>query len=203
MVCNLSQERPNFRIVEGSEDSIDFEELKKDYLNPNICVDDILAKHGITRKKYLRLRRKLVEDTGVPVKPFKVHGKPQIRGIMEHITQDPLSQKYRVAKYFNGILRHYGRYKTLEEAVYVRDLMEENNWDVDFYENSIKPHYFKNRQDEEKDEVYMEFKSDYLNGVPMNVLLKKYGLSKYRYHQLSTSLKHEYGLSRKPLRVRT
>lgn len=197
-------DRPNFRIIDGDKwnSHVDFEELKKDYLNPDVYVGDILAKHNISRGEYYRLRKRLVEETGIPIKPSNLKGGSPIINVTQYITQDPLTQKYRVAKYVGGILRHYGRYKTLEEAIRVRDVLIEENWDYSFYEEKIKPHYFHARQHEKKDDVLADFKKDYLEGMSIKELMKKYGLSKYHYYQLSTSIKHELGLTRKPIKVR-
>jgi len=193
-----------FRIVEGDQwnSDVDFEQLKLDYLNPDLLVNDILKKHNISRGEYYRLRGRIVEETGVPIKPSSLRGGCAIVGIAKHISQDPLSQKYRVAKYLNGMLKHFGRYKTLEEAIRVRDVMIDHDWDYDWYLENIKPHYFHARQHEKMTDVMADFKKDYMSGMTMHELMKKYGLSTYNYTQLSTSIKHEMGLTRKPVRVK-
>ena len=200
MVCSMS--RPNFRFVEDTTPKVDMDELIKDYLNPNISVDDILKKHHISKNEYLRLRPQLVEKTGESRKPSYHGGKSTIKDVAKHITQDPLSKKYRVQKTINGVLKHFGRYETLEEAMRVRNVLMDMNWDREFYLKHIKPHYFKKFPHLNKSEVMSEFEEDYLSGMFGKDLMEKYGLSPYRYANLSISIKHKYGLSRKPQKVR-
>ena len=191
----------NFKIVEGSYGTdVDFEQLKKDYLNPNVYVDDILKKHNISRREYRNLKARLAEETGVSRKPSNLRGHSSFIGVVKYISQDPLTQKYRVAKFVDGVLRHFGRYESLEDAINVRNKLAKNNWDWEYYINKIKPHYFSTKLDEKEDDVMNEFRKDYLNGMPVHELMSKYGLTKHRYYQLSTSIKHETGLLRKPTR---
>ena len=194
--------RPNFRFVEDTTPRVDMDELIKDYLNPLTSVDDILRKHNLSRNEYLRLRPQLVEKTGEPRKLSFHGGKSTIKDVSKHITQDPLSQKYRVQKTINGVLKHFGRYDTLEEATRVRDVLMDMNWDREFYFNYIKPHYFKRFPTSRRDEVLCNFERDFLNGMSVKELRGKYGLSPYHYNNLSTSIKHKYGLSRKPQKVK-
>lgn len=65
----------NFKIVENHDDGVDYEELKKDYLNPNMAVKHICKKWNITRKQYNKYRKDLVKDTGVPRKVSKFVGR--------------------------------------------------------------------------------------------------------------------------------
>lgn len=194
----------NFRIVEGEqEDGIDFNQLKKDYLDEDISVGEMVRKHGLSRKRYYKYyHKRLVKETGYDIKPNKMCKNSQINKVLKYITQDPLTGTYRVAKYVDGKLLHFGGYKTLEEAVRVRDVMADHNWDKEFYEKHIKPHYFTSYNLEDEDEVFAQYKEDYLNGMTIKELMEKYGISKYRYCMLSASINHEYGLSRKPVRVK-
>ena len=189
--------RPNFRIVEGgSQIDVDMDELKKDYMDSTMSVDMILKKHNITRSKYYKLKPKIVEATGEPVKPSRFGGNPVFIDVGKYITQDPFSKKYRVAKYIDGMLKHFGRYKTFEEAKQVRDIMIEHEWDWKFYWENIRPKYHTGYISED---IFPDFERDFLDGMSIKDLQKKYGLSDYHYSNLATSVKHKYGLSRKPM----
>ena len=193
----------NFRIVEGNkrENNIDFEQLKLDYLDPKCTVAQLLKKHNITLGEYYRQKERIVEETGVPIKPFQGKKSPFIQ-CKQYITQDPLSKKYRVAKMVKGILKHFGRYNTLQEAVRVRDVLIDHNWDYDYYLKNIKPHYFKEFPLSSRDDVMDDFEKDYLDGMTGRELCEKYGLSRHHYRNLSTSIKHKHGLLKKPMKVR-
>lgn len=195
-----------FKIVDGNYDDldgIDYESLKKDYLDPEVTVESICEKHSITRRRFYRIKKQLVEDTGVARKPTTHRGIGVLKRISANITQDSKTKKFRVAKFVDGKLLHFGGYTALQEAVEVRNIMEEHDWDIDYYHKHIKPSFFKKRMDEPKDKVYEDFVNDYLKGETMNTLLEKYGITKYRYHQLATSIKHEFGIFRKPQLVKT
>lgn len=196
----MAEDKPTFRVLEGNEweDKLDYEQLKVDYLNPQMTVDDILKKHDISKGEYYRQRKRIAEETGVPCKPSTYGGKPKIHNSDEYITYDDLAQKFRVAKYINGVLRHYGRYKTLEEAQRVRDVMIDHDWDWQFYWEKIKPSFFTNFPLNSREEVMDDFEKDYLDGMTGRELKKKYGLSNHYLNTLSTSIKHKHGLMRKP-----
>ena len=196
------KQKPNFRVVEGEiHPDVDFEELKKDYLDSEMYVDDLLKKHNISLREYHRLRKRLVEETGVPVKISNANKCSCVSNVEKHISQDPLTLKYRVGKWIDGKFVRFGWYKTLDDAIRVRNVMMDHDWDKDYYIENIKPHYFTAMSDCDENTMMSEFKSDFMDGVPISTLLKKYGLTKYRYHQLASSVKLEYGLTRKPRRI--
>ena len=198
MVFNLV----NFRWVDDTTPKVDMDQLKQDYLNPDCSVKDILKKHNISRNEYYRLRRIIVDETGVLAKPSNFGGKPHIFDVSRYISQDPLTLKYRVGKYIKGVLKHYGRYSTLEEAIKVRDDLIEHDWDWEYYLENIKPHCFTKYEGDRVEEIMDDFEKDFLDGMSMVDLREKYGLSKHYYFTLSTSIKHKHGLSRKPTRVK-
>ena len=61
--------RPNFRIIEGYEPDVDYEEFKKDFLNPYILVDELREKYGISPRKYNEYRARVLKETGLWRKP--------------------------------------------------------------------------------------------------------------------------------------
>lgn len=65
----------NFNIVENYDDGVDYEELKKDYLNPEMAVVHICEKWNISRKQYTKYRKDIVKDTGVHTKPSIYRGR--------------------------------------------------------------------------------------------------------------------------------
>jgi len=195
----------NFRIIDGDkwESDIDFEQLKLDYLNPKITVPQLIKKHNITRGEYQRQRKRIVEETGVPRKPSTHGGRLKTYNSEDNITYDSLAKKFRVSKYINGMLRHFGRYDTLQEAERVRNVMVDHDWDWDFYWDNIRPSCFTNFPLNSRKEVMSNFEKDYLDGMTGKNLIKKYGLTPYHLATLSESIKHKYGLMRKPQKVRT
>lgn len=199
------KDKPTFRIVENDNEPPkveDMDQLILDYLNPKISLDQILIKHKLSRNEYQKLKPSIVEVTRIPRKPSYHGGKPPIKDVSRYISQDSLSQKWRVAKYIKGMLRHFGRYDTFEEAERVRDVMADNDWDWEYYWENIRPHCFTEFPTNSREDIIDDFEKDYLDGMTGEKLRKKYGVSPYYYNNLSISIKHKYGLSRKPTKVK-
>ena len=126
----------NFRIVDGTyeyDDEIDFESLAKDYSDPNVTVDEMCKKHDISRKRYYRLHKRLIEMTGLKRKATNRNGGYYINRVNRHISFDKRTRKYRISKFVDGKLLRFGNYDTFEEAVKVRDDMIEHNWDFGYF----------------------------------------------------------------------
>ena len=193
----MKKERPNFVIVENYDEDIDLEAMAKDYLDPSVSIPKLCKKYGISRKKYYSLKKHLVDMTGVEYKASYWGG----RGVsnFEHIYETD-SGHFKITKFIDGKSYHFGQYDSLDEAVLVRDDLIAHDWDRDYYLKNIKRRYFESSGDPWK-ETFKKFKKDYLDGMTVSELQKKYGLSNYRYYSLSASLRKEYGLSRKPMRT--
>ena len=192
------KQKVNFRIVEGvSQPDVDFEELKKDYLNKDMYVDDILKKHGISRREYRRLRKKLVEETGEPVKKSNSNKYSVSTTGEKYIYRDPLSHHFKVKKFIDGRTVHYGTYKSLDDAVKVRNVLVDHKWDWDFYVQTIMPRFAKKSTVGIGNDMD-SFKSDFAKGMSVKSLTEKYGITHHHYQKLAIIVKHELGLTRKP-----
>lgn len=188
----------SFRIVENPAPRVDMEELKKDYLNPMMDVDDICKKHDISRNYYLKLRKDVVKETGVSRKPTKVGARDIKYNKSKNISRNPFSGKYRVTHFQKGKARFFGNYDTFEIAEEVRDLLIEHNWSRDYYRAVIRPKYNPSLDLSTPD----GFEEDFCDpSVSMDDLKKKYGLSQYQYRMISSVVKQKYGLFRKPRKV--
>ena len=194
------KQKPNFRIVEGvSQPEVDFEELKKDYLNRDMYVDDILKKHNISRREYTRLRKRLVEETGEPSKKSNSNKLPNSNTNEKHISKDLLSGHYKVTKWIGDRTVHFGTYKSLIDAVKVRNVMVEHNWDWDYYIKNIRP-FYANKIEVGIGKDMDSFKSDFVGGMSVKNLMEKYDITLNHYQKLAILIKHELGLTRKPRR---
>jgi hypothetical protein len=105
-----------------------------------------------------------------------------------------LSGKYRLTRFRKGKSYYYGDYKTLEEAKEVRGLLIEHNWSNSYYENVIKPKYHPKFDSTSP----KGFEEDFLGGMSVANLRKKYSLTNYRYNMIAKSIKQKYNLVRKP-----
>ena len=192
--------RPNFRIVENPIVNLDWEQFKKDYLNPHLKVKDICEKHDISQRRYNTLKKRLVEETGVAHKPSCFNGRGGVEfDKNKHIYKDESINKYRVSVYRNCKTSFFGNYDTFEEAVEVRDALIEHDWDKEYYRKVIKPKYHPSVDVTEPN----GFEEDYLSGkLSVKELRKKYGLSVYQYYMISNPIKQKLGIYRKPIKVR-
>ena len=184
----------NFRIVENYTDDIDFDELVKDYLDPTMTLDDICRKHDISRNKYYQFKKRIVEETGVEIKPCIIGRRVDDDKDNRYIYKIDTSDRYRVVKTLNQKTHYFGVYDDYETAEEVRDLLIAHDWDVDYYLNEIKPKYHPTIPLE----IPFGFEDDYLK-MPVDKLRKKYGLSEYQFCLISMSLKSKLGITRKPM----
>ena len=94
----------NFRIVENYTDNIDFDELVKDYLDPTMTLDDICRKHDISRNKYYQVKKRIVEETGVEIKPCMIGRRVDEDKNQRYIYKVDKGEKYRIIKTIKKIL---------------------------------------------------------------------------------------------------
>ena len=188
------KKRPNFVIVENADDDIDWDELKNDYLNPHMSIKDICDKHRISRKKYYTYSKELAEETGIPFKPTAKNNRLLEYNENKHIYYVELTGKYRLTRFRKKKTHYYGDYDSLEEAKEVRNLLMEHNWDDSYYENVIKPKYHP-KIDKSSPKGFEE---DFLDGMSVKNLKKKYSLTDYRYYLIAKSVRQKFGLIRKP-----
>ena len=114
--------RPNFRIIEGEYEDIDYESFKKDYMNQFVHKSEILKKYGLKHNRYLKYGRRVYEETGFKRKSGVPYPKD-----MTNIRRAGHG-KYSIYKVVNGKKLFYGTYDTVEEARKVRNFLIEHNW---------------------------------------------------------------------------
>lgn len=90
-------------------------------LREGMTINDALIKHELTFKQAC--------DT---LHGYRIRRKKQPNNHCDSFTKEKYitynRKKYLVRKNTNGKERYYGRYTTLEEAVIVRDYLEEHGW---------------------------------------------------------------------------
>lgn len=192
--------RPNFRIIESHKDYSDiYEDFKKDYLSKEITVPEILEKYNISQNAYYRIKEEVAEETGVNSKPTGNCIATKWKYETRYIEQLKSTGKYRVSKFINGYHKHFGLYNDLKTAIYVRDTLEKNNWSDEAYEKlKWKIHEVDESTRQTIDEIYPEFKKDFMEGHTIKYLMGKYGLTRYKYSVISRLIRSEMGIMRKP-----
>ena len=113
--------RPNFRVIEGVYEDIDYEAFKEDYLNMFIPKSEILKKYDLTHNRYLKYGRRVYEETG-----FKRHS--GVPAINKNSNIRLTGRKYRIDKEINGRKLYCGTYDTLDDARKVRDFLAKHKW---------------------------------------------------------------------------
>ena len=194
--------RPNFRIIEGYEPDVDYEEFKKDFLDPYILVDELRKKYGISPRKYNEYRARVLKETGLWRKP-NVAQQRFLKGL-------PLTRDCQCAEYIQNVngdflivkticydTHYYGRYTDYETALKVRDILIENNWDKELGEE-LKRIYGKKRLRPSLDkakELYDEYEYRYFNEKDTLVedIKEEMGISKATYHYMLMLLREKHG----------
>ena len=168
-----SKSRPNFRIIENYEPSVDYEEFKKDFLNPLMLKGDLRKKHDISDNQYKRYRERVLDETGLSRKPSTCHH-TEIERVCNHPNAEfivKVGSYYVVNKTTKGKTYYFGRYKDYATAKMVRDKLYEANWDVTLGEELKQIYGMVRRKlalDKAKD-VYDEFEDRYFNDLDTTV----------------------------------
>ena len=123
--------RPNFNIIEGHYEDIDYESFKEDYMNMFIPKSEILKKYDLTHNRYLKYGRQVYKDTGFK----RSSGVPSV-GMNTNIKST--GKRFRVDKEIKGKKFYCGTYDTIEDARRVRDFLVEHNWSNNAIEYCIK-----------------------------------------------------------------
>ena len=194
--------RPKFRIIEGgsqSEHEDIYEDFKADYLSVNITKKEMLKKYDISDNTYTHLKNRVAEETGVNRKMSKVK---YIRSWTHHsrfIDYMKKNDKYRVSKVIMGKKTHFGLYDDMETAMMVRDRLEKDNWSQKTYRQIRHELFDEPLEDPIKiEEIYDDFKKDFMNGESVKFLTKKYHIGNWTYIGLSKKVRSEEGIIRKP-----
>ena len=183
----------NFNIVERTPTVIDYECFKKDFLNPNISVDNLRELYNLTRAEYRHYRDRILEETGLSRKPAKYGRDTQITG--DEFIQNRYNG-FAVVKTTDNVTKWYGRYKDLETARYVRDKLVESGWD-DIVGYKLKEKYALKRMkpsESKAEQCYSEFKELYFDSEYTIAEIREImGLTHRVYLSLLAMIKKEYG----------
>lgn len=161
----LTREKPNFRIIENYEVDVDYEEFKRDFLNPLILKNELLEKYSISNKRYCDLRDRILNETGLLKKPSctrpDVNAFPLNKMNYEHIQK--VGDFYVVTKRIKYVNHYFGRYADYGTAKMVRDRLVESNWDLVLGAELKKLYAVKRSKPalERAKEVYDEFETRY------------------------------------------
>lgn len=113
-----------FNVIENQQDSYDFQELTKDYLNLDLSVKEIKEKHNITSGGWQTVLKRLKEH-GITMRGYN---KRQGVRKAKHYYYDRSIKAYRVHKYIGDEYYLFGSYKTEKEAQARVEELKQNNW---------------------------------------------------------------------------
>ena len=201
MECK-SKKRPNFRIVEGHTSDVDYEEFKRDFLNPYFLVEDIKKKYGISSRKYNNYREKVLKETGLWRKPSVAQHKSLDGTILDGNCRysefiQNVNDDFLVVKTIDYNTHYYGRYSDYETAVKVRDILMENNWDEKLGKE-LKQIYGKKRLRpslKKAQEIFEEYEYKYFNEKDRKLvdIREEMGITKTIYRYLLLLLHEKHG----------
>ena len=193
-------EKVNFRIVENPRVGIDYENFKKDFLNPHISKDELIEKYELTMGRYMDYRARVKEETGLSKKPFIYNGgrSNSLGSGSEYIRK--INGYYTVVKTFKYNAKNYGSFDDYETAVMVRDKLVESNWD-ETLAFELKQKYGRKRRKpalEKAEEIYDEFKKYYFDtSIPLKQVFKELGITQSMYSYLLNMIQDEYNINRR------
>ncbi|MBR0059629.1 MAG: hypothetical protein IJP99_10685 [Methanobrevibacter sp.] len=115
----------NFKIVDGNP--IDYEEVKKDYLN-GIVSKALCKKHNIGTSQYLRILKRFREEGVIGKGRIYRNGVTNPKWYRT-TTSSNGTKSYEVRRMFNTKMYTFGRFKTEEEAQARVEELKSNGWD--------------------------------------------------------------------------
>ena len=86
----------NFSIIENYTPRVEYNDFKKDFLDPSINVKTLQEKYDISRKQYCNLREQVLDETGLTSKPSTSIKDQSI----QLITDKTYIRKYKNNNYF-------------------------------------------------------------------------------------------------------
>lgn len=204
----LVKKKLNFRIVEVSESDREYEHLyndfKKDYLNPDMYVKDIVAKYDIPPYIYREWSARVREEEGLARKPHCRFGSSPYITPNRYIYK--LSKCYGIHKEIDGVKEYFGKYEDLETARLVRDKLVKANWDRSVADELIKEYGYVKRTGANPDVLmpkYDDFKHMYLDEpTKYEDMLERLNINSHGYTWLLHKLREEYGKDIKKNKLR-
>ena len=126
-----------FKVIENYKPDIDYEEFKKDFLNPCTRVPELREKYGLSKGEWKKYRKRVLDECGLNRKPYRLDyygtlkkylpDKCPIKHGDEYIQKKP--NGYIVVKTTDGVAMYFGRYATIECARKIRNKLVASDWD--------------------------------------------------------------------------
>ena len=190
----------NFSIIENYTPRVEYNDFKKDFLDPSINVKTLQEKYDISRKQYCNLREQVLDETGLTSKPSTSIKDQSI----QLITDKTYIRKYKNNNYFiqkiiKGKRRSFGIYSNMETARKVRDELIKNNWDKNLADELQMKYGVtnKNRLRKKALKQYNDFETLFLKGNSVKNIKKTLNLTDYQYNLLSKKVREKHNLKSK------
>ena len=194
VLMSVQTSKPTFRIIEGYDIDVNYEGFKKDFLNPLILKDELIEKYGLNRSTYKEYRKKVLDETGLSMKPSCNHRDSPNLVLVNNIRK--IGDYYIVMKITYGKTVFYGRFPDYDTAKMVRNRMVESNWDKILGEE-LKHMYGMTRVKPSLDEakrVYDEFEYEYFfSDLKLKEIREKLGIKRSVYQYLIMMIREKHG----------
>lgn len=203
----------NCRVIENYSHEDKFEDFKNDFLM-GVPKKVLVEEYGIGEAVWRDWRDRIKEKYIVNRRTTPIHKKTSRR--VKNLDRNYLLKKsykgnYSIIRMLGKHRWSYGCYANKKCAVEIAEKLVESDWDKYLAYNYLQkygvPNSIKilstkllNRENDPTniDEIYDDFKKDFLDGYSMNHLKNRYGLLQYQYRKLSERVRAEEGLTRKP-----
>ena len=199
VLMSVRTDKPNFRIIENYEPDVDYEEFKKDFLNPMILKDELIKKYDISNKVYCRYRDKVLDETGLLKKPSCTQPdriKPSLAQRNSEFIKK-VGDFYVVAKRIRYTNYYFGRYSDYDTAKMVRDRLVESNWDLALGDELKKLYALKRHKPalEKAKRLFDEFEKRYFfdDEHTLKEIFEEMNIEGSVYHYLLMMLREKHG----------
>lgn len=194
-----------FRVIENYEPVVDYDEFKKDFLNPLTRSSDLKEKYGLSKTRWRDYKNRVCDECNIARKPIAKYHSQIIRKAFPNLAppkgMEYIQRKqggYIVVKTFDRHCYYFGRYKSLECAKKVRDKLVMCDWNLTVGEElkekyGLKRGWFKPAKIKAL-QYYDEFEQLYLfSDMPVVDIKKKMNLTSSMYKYLTDEIHHRHG----------
>ena len=116
----------NVNIIDGDYcdvSEVEYRQIKEEYLNWDLTVQEIRNKHGLPNKRWGRIKKRIFDETGYS---RRNHTREGVKNYYQ--TRDG---NWLVQKIIDGHCYKYGVYETEGQAVLVVRILRKYGWNLD------------------------------------------------------------------------
>lgn len=185
----------NFNIIENYEPDFDYEDAKRDWIDPTLSTKEVREKYELSHARYRDFTTRVKKETGVYRKPT-MNREPYFTNSKNAQYIRKIDDRFIVTKIRNNRTLFHGLFDDYETALLVRDKMVASDWDYDlgvllldkYGHRRVAPNLEKAK------ELYPIYREEYLNSDKLvSEIREELNIPTRVYNYLCTLIHKEFG----------